>query len=231
MRRAHSSARRFHYHIMEKLKTIKGAIFDLDGTLLDSLGAWSEIDRKFFAKRNIPLPPDYSQAVKHLYLKEAAEYTVRRFGLRESSDDIVAEWKAMTQEFYDREVTLKPFAKEYLQRLKERGVKTGIATSSSPELFTPALRRCGVAEFFSVTVTSDEVGRGKNYPDIYLETARRLGLEKEHCAVFEDLSTAVKCAHDAGFYSVAVYDKLSAHETPFLETHSDLFIRSFAELP
>ena len=215
---------------MDKLKQIKGAIFDLDGTLLDSLGAWSEIDRRFFEKLGIAPPPDYSQAVKNLYLKEAAHYTIERFQLNESPDAIVAEWKQMTQIFYDCEVALKPYAKAYLQTLHARGVRLGIATSSSPELFFPALKRGGVANLFTATVTSDEVGCGKSSPDVYLEAARRLEVTPNECAVFEDIPTAVKSARSAGFYTVAVFDKLSAHEEPVLRRESDLFIRSFSEL-
>lgn len=215
---------------MDKLKTIKGAIFDLDGTLLDSLKAWPEIDYKFLAKRGISLPPDYPHAIKHMHFYEAAHYTIARFSLDENADDVVREWTDMVKEYYANDVTLKPFAREYLEALLARGVKIAIATSSRRELFLPALKRLNIEPYFHAVVTAEDVGRGKNSPDIYLEAARRLGVSPTECAVFEDVPVAAHTAHGAGFYTVAIFDEASAHEEAALREHSDLYIRSFSEL-
>lgn len=212
------------------LKPFQYAIFDLDGTLLDSLGAWTEIDRRFFAMRNLPLPPGYADAIKTLSFTEAAHYTKAQFSLSDSPEEIVAEWKQMIQAFYENEVTLKPFAKEYLLSLSGRGVKLAVATSSRRELFLPALKRHGIDAYFSAFVTSEDVGCGKSSPDIYLEAARQLGASPQDCAVFEDARTAVKTAHGAGFYTVAVFDEYSAHEQRQLKESSDYFLRSYEEI-
>lgn len=212
------------------LKPFQNAIFDLDGTLLDSLGAWAEIDRRFFAKRNLPLPQGYADAIKTLSFTDAAHYTKAQFSLSDSPEEIIAEWKQMIQAFYENEVELKPFAKEYLRSLAKSGVKLAVATSSTPALFLPALKRHGIDGYFSAFVTSEEVGCGKSSPDIYLEAARRLGASPQESAVFEDALTAVKTAHQAGFYTVAVFDEYSVHEEQQLKDNSDYFLRSYQEL-
>ena len=211
-------------------KKFEGAIFDLDGTLLDSLGAWPEIDYRFLGKRGIPLPPDYPHAIKHMHFFEAAEYTISRFSLSERAEDIVAEWLSMVKDYYAHEVELKPYAKDYLKLLSAQGVKMAIATSSRRELFEPALKRLGVAKYFSAAITAEEVGRGKTFPDIYLQAAQKIGVAPQNCAVFEDVLLAVKTAHAAGFYTVAVADACSLREEEELKNNSDEYLHSFAEL-
>lgn len=212
------------------LKPFRAAIFDLDGTLLDSLGVWAEIDCLFLKKRGIPVPPDYQHAVKVMNFTEAAEYTAMRFSLNESPADLVAEWMEMIRSAYAHDVALTPFAAEYLSKLRAEGVKIAAATSGDPTLFLPALSRNGVKELFSAFVTTAEVGKGKRHPDVYLEAARRLQTPPSECAVFEDVLAAIKTARAAGFYTVAVREESSLHEEAELRAESDAFIVSYREL-
>ena len=189
------------------LKPFRAAIFDLDGTLLDSLGVWAEIDCLFLKKRGIPVPPDYQHAVK-----------------------VVAEWMEMIRSAYAHDVALTPFAAEYLSKLRADGVKIAAATSGDPTLFLPALARHGVKELFSAFVTTAEVGKGKRHPDVYLEAARRIQTPPSECAVFEDVLAAIKTARAAGFYTVAVREESSLHEEAELRAESDAFIVSYRDL-
>lgn len=216
--------------MMERLKQIRGAIFDLDGTLLDSMGVWSEIDQKFLAKRGLAVPPDYMKAVSVLDFSSAAQYTIGRFGLKESPAEIVQEWREMAHHAYAHELMLKPGAAAYLKGLIRQGVRLGIATSGAPELFGPALEHNGVAGLFPVVVTTQEVGSGKTTPAVYLEAARRLGLPPQQCAVFEDLSVGARSARQAGFLTVGVYDRHAGADAELLQREADLYIRSFEEL-
>lgn len=206
---------------------IKGAIFDLDGTLFDSMGVWDEIDRKFFAKRGLSMPSDYQDAVKRMHFPEAARYTVTRFAFRESEEEIVNEWLEMTKEAYAYDVELKPYAKETLTVLSARGIKLGIATSSAPELFMPVLERCGILPLFSAVARTEEVSRGKGFPDVYLLAAERLNLAPEECAVFEDILHGIKGAKSGGFTTAAVYDRFSAREEAELRREADCYITSY----
>ena len=208
----------------------KGAIFDLDGTVLDSTDVWTEVDKIYFRSHGLVLPPDYAHVIKSMNINEAADYTKARFALPESPAEIISEWLSLAKERYAHEVALKPFAREYLEKLYREGIRLAVATSNRRELFLPALERNGVSGLFTAVVSSDDVARGKKFPDIYLEAAKRLELEESDCVVFEDVLSAVKCARDAGFYTVAVHDAASAHEQADLIEHSDFYVHSFKEL-
>ena len=208
---------------------MQAAVFDLDGTLLDSLGVWDDADRAFLSRRGIALTPDYTEAVKLMHLEEAALYTRARYSLQESPQEIMAEWLASIREAYAT-MPLKPYAREYLLTLHANGVKLAIATSSDEQIFLPALRHNGIKELFSAAVMVREVERGKEYPDVYLEAARRLNAAPRDCAVFEDILPAVKAAKAGGFYTAAVFDEGSRGDEEELRRTADVYLDSYEEL-
>lgn len=208
---------------------IKGAIFDLDGTILDSLHIWREVDVKFFLKRNMELPPEYLHAVKTMDLIDAAIYTKRTYSLPDEPEALVREWLEMVAEEYALRVEIKPHVREFLEKLWGEGVKLAVATSSSRDLFMPCLKRHGLDKFFSAYVETREAGRGKNFPDPYLLAAARLGLRPEECAVFEDILVGIRSAKQAGFFTVAVADPFSEADRAPLLAEADLFIDAFEE--
>lgn len=214
---------------MKTLKPFSAAIFDLDGTLLNSLGVWKEVDNSFLEKRGIPVPPDYQTAISSMSMLETAHYTIERFALPDTPESLIAEWLDMAKTAYATTVDIKPYAKEYLQKLHASGIPLAVATSSAEELFLPALERNGVKDLFSAFVTTGQVGRGKNFPDVYLEAAKRLGVSPNECAVFEDVLAAIKVARQAGFYTVAVQDGYSPEEEPLRNT-ADEYLTSYEEL-
>jgi len=211
-------------------KDIKGVIFDLDGTLLDSMWVWTDIDERFLGERGFEVPPDYLEAIAPIGATKAAEYTIERFKLNETVESVVEQWFDMALESYRTKVECKPFAKEFLHRLKEAGLKLGVATSSDRKLIIPALTRNGIIDLFDTIVTVDEVARGKGFPDIYEKAACNMGCSNHECVVFEDILAGIKGAKDGGFMAVAVYEGHSSYEHPQMKELADKFIMGFEEI-
>lgn len=216
--------------MMQKLKAIQGAIFDLDGTLLDSMGVWSDVDRIFFERRGMEVPEDYVAIIAPLGFAAAASYTVSRFGFQEREDDIVAEWHMLAKEAYAKDVTLKPYAKEYLEILKKQNVRLAAATASDASLFEPCLIHNEILQYFDTIVTVRDVERGKGFPDIYNLAAEKINLSAEDCAVFEDILKGVEGAKAGGFLAVGVEDTHSAFEKEKIQASADIYIKSWREL-
>ena len=128
----------------------KGAIFDLDGTLIDSMGVWEKIDKEFLKKRNISITHDYIEKINSMSFKKAAKYTIERFNLKESSEELIKEWNEMAIYEYSNNIKLKPHVKEYLEKLKNNNIKIGLATSSPRILYEPVLKNNHIYEYFDV---------------------------------------------------------------------------------
>ena len=205
------------------------AIFDLDGTLLDSMGVWVEVDERFLARRNIALPQDYCAAIAPMGFPQAAAYTKARFSLPESEEAIMAEWHGMAVDAYAKEILCKPHVYDYLDALRQKGIFMAAATASQPEFYVPALQRLGLTPYFSSVTEVAEVSRGKGFPDIYLRAAGKLGISPDRCVVFEDIPAGIRGARDGGFYTVGVYD---AHctDAEAVRTLCDRYITDFSEL-
>lgn len=212
------------------MEQFKGAIFDLDGTLLDSMGVWREIDCQFLGKRGIEVPQDYLEAITPLGFSAAAAYTIQRFQFSDTPEMLIREWKEMASYAYSHTVGLKPGVKAYLEKLKKQGVKIASATSSDENLFIPCLKHNGIDRYFDAYVTVKEVERGKGFPDIYELAAERLSLRPEECAVYEDILAGIEGAWMGGFYSVAVLDKNSEFLWERMKEKADRFIVDFREL-
>ena len=151
----------------------KAAIFDLDGTLLDSMGVWDQVDIDFLNKRGIEVPPDYMTKVSAMQFRQIAEYTIARFGLTDTPEELMQEWDDMASVAYSTTVEAKPGALDYLRDLKASGVKLGVATSLPPHLREPALRHVGMFELFNDIVSVDDANDvGKDQPDVYLPRRR-----------------------------------------------------------
>ena len=213
-----------------KLPAFRGAIFDLDGTILDSMGVWRKIDEDFLGRRGFSVPPDYVEKIKALDYQSAAEYTIARFSLKDRPEDLIAEWKQMAEEAYAHHIFLKPYVKEYMMQLKQAGIKIALATVSDDALSIPALKNNGVFAYFDAFVTTQEVGKGKDFPDVYIKAAEKLGLKAEECVVFEDVLKCVIGAKKGGFCTVGVYDLASAHLKDEIAETADFYITDFSML-
>ena len=205
-------------------------IFDMDGTLIDSTGIWHEIDKEFFAKRNMELPSDYAQHIVHLGLTQAAIYTKETYHLKESIQDIMKEWHDMSIDMYKYHVPLKEGALELLKLFKKNGIKMAIATANDEPLYRPCIDRLGIGEYFDEIADVNTAKEGKQSAKIYLDLAKKLASEPQNTLVLEDMPTCVKTAFKSGFLTVAVYDDASKAYNQEKKDNSHLFVKDFSEL-
>lgn len=211
------------------MKDIKGAIFDLDGTLIDSLWVWDEINREFFARRGLVMPDDYCKAISTFGFDLSAKYTIERFNLNEQPEDLMKDWLELSSHYYKDIIKLKPFAKEFILLLKGKGIKIALATAAEPALYEAVLKSNDVYDLFDVFTSVNEVSRGKGFPDVYDKAIEKLGLKASECIVFEDLFLGVKGAKDGGYLACGVFDKDSLDDKEKIKLLADCYIETYAD--
>lgn len=212
------------------LKDIKAAIFDLDGTLVDSMWIWEKIDIDYLQLKGFELPEGIRDDIAHLSFEETAVYFKKRFNIEESIEEIMEDWHNMALEEYTHSVKLKSGAKDFLNLLRANNIKIALATSNSTTLLEIALKNNGIYEYFDVITTTNEVSRGKDFPDVYLLTAQKLNVDPSNCIVFEDILPAVMGAKAAGMKVIGVLDKAAAHQWKDILNTADRTIENFIEL-
>ena len=212
------------------LENKKAMLFDLDGTLVDSMWMWEAIDIEFLGAYGYECPDDIQRAIEGMSFSETAVYFKERFDLPLSLDEIKAVWTRMSIDKYRHEVPLKPGVLEFLKYCKENGIRTGIGTSNGSEIVDAVLTSLNVKEYFDVVVTACEVAHGKPEPDIYLEVAKRLGVKPENCLVFEDIPAGIMAGKAAGMPVIAVEDDFSADLMDEKRELADAVISDYREL-
>lgn len=209
---------------------VRAVIFDLDGTLVDSMWIWKDIDIAYLDKHNLPLPQDLQKSIEGMSFTETAQYFKTRFSLVDSVDTIKAEWVSMAQDYYSNRIDLKRGAREFVEKLNEKGIPVGIGTSNSRELALMVLQRHRLEMKVSELVTSCEVPKGKPAPDVFLKVAEQLGVDPAQCLVFEDTYAGVAAARAAGMQVIAVRDAFSEEWAHEIEPLVQYYISDFAEL-
>jgi len=209
---------------------IKAVIFDIDGTLIDSMWIWKQVDIEFLGKRGIPLPEKLQSEIEGMSYSETAIYFKARFNLPESLEEIKEEWRFMAEDYYKCHIKLKSGAKELLKLLYDKGFKIGIATSNSRELVEYMLVNHGIRQYFSNMRTSCEVDKGKPHPDVYLKVAEDMGIEPCYCLAFEDTVAGVMAAKSAGMKVFVMSDEVSLESKDKLVEMAEGYIHSFNEV-
>ncbi|WP_312372839.1 HAD family phosphatase [Lachnoclostridium sp.] len=212
------------------LKNINAVIFDLDGTLVDSMWMWEAIDVEYLSRFGIDLPEGLQREIEGMSFSETAIFFKERFQLEPSVEEIKDAWNEMAYEKYSKEVPLKQGTLKFLQYLKENNIKMGIATSNSKELASAVLKELNVEQYFDAIHTSCEVAKGKPSPDIYLFVAEKLSVKPENCLVFEDIPQGILAGKNAGMKVCAVWDEFSIPIEEEKKRLADYFIMSFDEI-
>ncbi len=203
--------------------------FDLDGTLIDSNGIWSQIDRDFLARRSLPYTREYYEGVAHTALPMAAVFTKEYCHLEESCEEIIAEWMEMSRDAYAK-VPVKPGVRAYLEQCRAEGKRMAVVTSSVPEHCYTALKKLGLEPYFESVTFAQQAGMHKKHPDVWLAAAKKHGVRPEDCTVFDDSLAACTGAKAAGMRVVGVHDDFFGGDEAEMRTFCDLYIQSFEEL-
>ncbi len=212
------------------LEQKKAAIFDMDGTLMDSMWMWRDIDIEYLGRFGKELPKKLQFEIEGMGFTETACYFKEKFQLPQTVEEIKADWNKMAYDIYANRVFLKPGALELLQEMKSRGMKLGIATSNHIDLAMAALVSNQVDGMFDCILTSCDVAKGKPSPDVYLAVAHRLQVEPEQCIVFEDVPMGILAGKNAGMQVCAVEDEFSLERKAEICGLADYYIRNFHEV-
>ena len=212
------------------LNNIKAVLFDLDGTLVESMSMWGDIDVDYLKKFHIPVPEGLQKAIEGLSMYQTAVYFKENFAIEDSLENIMDEWNRMAYKKYTTEIPLKPGVRAFLDVLKSKNIPCGIATSNSRILTEAILKSHQVENYFSVMVTGDEITNGKPDPEVYLEAAIKLGVAPEHCLVFEDIPFGIMAGKRAGMTVCAVEDDYSMNDMEEKIRLADFYIKSYEEL-
>ncbi len=209
---------------------IKGVIFDFDGTLLDTLSEWKNIGERYLISKGKSPEKNINEILRPLSLEEAGKYFIKNYGIKLTVEEIIAEIDELISDKYINHFQLKPYVKEYIDKLKKDNVKMCIATATISNLVYAALERLNVKEYFDFVLTCSEVGYSKRYPNIYIECGEKLGFDKKDIVVYEDTISCIETAKKAGFNVVGIYDPLSGLEEEAVKNASENYICCFSEL-
>lgn len=196
---------------------IKSAIFDLDGTLLDSTEMWETLGERFLAELDIVAKDGLRDEIWDLSLPESAAFFKREYAVSLDENEIIARLVSLSESVYTRDAPLKRGVKRLLGSLQMLSIGCAVATASDKSLALAALERNGISSYFLGVFSCSDFG-AKTKPDIFLKTADFLGSKPCETVVFEDSLTAVRTAKNAGFITAAVFDKSEIHPDLLRET-------------
>ena len=210
--------------------TTRHIIFDLDGTLIDSMPVWRNTGKRYLENHQIPIPDNLLSVMKKQTLPQTAEFFRRELGATQSVEEICREVISYVADQYAHSIPLKPFVREYLEAEKQKGTKMCILTASEASYIHLALERLNILPYFDFVATCTEVGATKDKPEVFYQIMHRLGGTLENTIVFEDAYYAIKGAKDGGFTVYAIADATSVSETALIRETADQYITSYQTL-
>lgn len=214
----------------EMLRDIDAVIFDLDGSLVDSMWLWRAIDIEYLGRFNIAMPEDLQSKIEGMSFRETAVYFKENFAIPDPLETIMDCWNKMAWDKYMHEVPLKKGVSRFLDSCRENGILLGIATSNSRELVENIMAVHHLKNYFSCIMTGSDVTKGKPSPDIYLAVSGKLNVSPKRCLVFEDIVPGILAGKNAGMRVCAVEDAYSAQVRAEKERLSDYYIEDYLEL-
>lgn len=208
----------------------RAVLFDLDGTLVDSMWLWRQIDKEFLAMYGHEVPKDLSKCIEGISVVETAHYFINRFNINESPQNIINTWNEMAKYKYQNEVNLKEGAFDFLKYLYESGIKLGICSSNSNILLDVVLSRLNIKEMFGIVISGSDVKKGKPSPECYLKGAEALKTDPINCLVFEDLIPGIRAGKNANMKVCAVFDEYSKADDKQKKSEADYYIKNYKDI-
>ena len=208
---------------------IKGAIFDADGVLLDSMPAWENLGEIYLRSQGIQAEEGLGEILFPMSMEESADYLISHYGLNRTAAEVIEGVTLELRRFYEEEVPLKEGVREYLLTLAGHGIPMSIATAGDRHNAEAALERLGVLPYFHEILTCSQVGSGKDKPAVYLAAAAGLGVSPAAAWVFEDSLHAIRTAKEAGFRTAGVYDRANLADLPQIRKEADIYLPSFSD--
>lgn len=212
------------------IKELEAVIFDLDGSLVDSMWMWKKIDMEYLERFGISLPENLQQEIEGMSFVETAGYFKEHFQIPDSIEEIGETWNRMAWDKYMYEVPLKPGVMDFLHTCRSHQIKLGIASSNSSALIMNVLEAHHIRDFFDCIKSGTDVIKGKPAPDIYLHVAKELNVNPQKCLVFEDITQGILAGKSAGMKVCAVEDAYSSEQWEEKIRLADLYISSYDEL-
>lgn len=209
-----------------KICNVKGYIFDLDGTLIDSMPLWYNVDRIFLSEHGVTPPDNISEIVKKMTVEQSSKYFLDTFNLKVSQQQIINRIEEIVAENYEKTIPLKKGIYELLDYLDSKNIPYGVATATYRSLAVTCLTRLGLINRIKFLETCSEIGKGKEFPDIFFKCAKRLRLPPKSIAVVEDSLYCLETAKNHGFFTIAIYDKSSNNDWNKIQNICDLTFNS-----
>lgn len=204
----------------------RGAIFDVDGTLIDSMPIWENAAARWLGEIGVQAQENLGEVLFRMSLDEGAAYMKETYRLRQPEREIKEGILGVIRSFYENEVQAKPGADAFLENLAARGIPMYLATSSNREHVKAALGRLGLCHYFDGMITCEEAGAGKRDPRIFLMTAQKMGMPPKDIFVFEDVIHAVRSANRAGCVTVGLYDAASDADNAAMRAESGIYLHT-----
>lgn len=209
--------------------SFKGAIFDLDGTLLDSMWIWHEVDDTYLRSKGKVPEKDLSRKLSKKGMMESVFYFQQQYDIQEPADQMASDLWGLAEYAYRYKAKLKPNVYNFVKELNHRGIQCVVATASDKNFTKAALERCGVANCFENIITCDEIGKGKIAPDVFFAAQKCLNLKQDEVIIFEDALHAIQTAKSAGFTVAAVYDLSAEHDMEQIKKTADIYLTSLID--
>ncbi len=212
------------------LSGIEAVLFDLDGSLMDSMWLWSRIDVEFLADYGIDCPSTIQNDIEGMNVIETAKYFIERFELPDSEEKIIEIWNEMAKDKYANEVPLKDGAYEFLMYCVDNGIKLGICSCNTPELLDIVLKKHNIKELFGTIISGNDTQKGKPDPECYLKAAADLNVNPKKCLVFEDIVYGIMAGKNANMQVCAVEDDYSMYQKQAKMESADYYINTYKEI-